>query len=136
MTASVDSGERNNAQSQDLDAFTKNDAADETPGVRQVQQSFFLISLLYGLVAPCVTGLFFLIVTFQKSGVLTLPRAIGALRPGVATESGGIPLRFETTAVIFWAAALLVLGAASALVSARGALAIDPIEATTVGGNR
>ncbi len=49
---------------------------------------------------------------------------------------GGIPLRFETTAVIFWAIALLVLGTASALISARRVLAIDPIEATTGGGNR
>ncbi len=67
-----------NEQSLDLDALTKQDAAAQTPGVAQVQQSFNIIFLLYGLVVPCVTGLFFLIVTFQKANSLTLLRAIGA----------------------------------------------------------
>ena len=67
-----------NALSDDLDALTRNRAADETPGVSQVRQSFQIIFLLYGLVIPCVTGLFFLIITFQKAGALTLLRAIGA----------------------------------------------------------
>jgi putative ABC transport system permease protein len=49
---------------------------------------------------------------------------------------GGIPLRFETNAVIFWAVLLTVLGIGSSLLSARRVLAIDPIEATTGGANR
>ncbi len=69
-----------NARSDDLDALTAVDAADQTPGVSQVRQSFSVIFLLYGLVIPCVTGLFFLIVTFQKSGALTLLRR-SARRP-------------------------------------------------------
>jgi putative ABC transport system permease protein len=152
-----------NAQSDDLDALTKRDAADETPGVSQVRQSFQVIFLLYGLVIPCVTGLFFLIVTFQKAGALTLLRAIGApagrlvsallIQAGLVLGAGyligvalylpvsqrrlgGIPLRFETNAVIFWAILLAVLGVGSSLLSARRVLAIDPIEATTGGGNR
>ncbi len=152
-----------NAQSDDLDALTKNDAADETPGVSQVRQSFQVIFLLYGLVIPCVTGLFFLIVTFQKAGALTLLRAIGAparrlvsallLQAGMVLGAGfligvalyypisqrrlgGIPLRFETNAVIFWAILLAVLGVGSSLLSARRVLAIDPIEATTGGANK
>jgi putative ABC transport system permease protein len=152
-----------NAESYDLDALTRSDAADATPGVAQVRQSFTIIFLLYGLVIPCVTGLFFLIVTFQKSGSLTLLRAIGApagrlvssllfqamlvisvgFLIGVALYApvsqqrlGGIALRFDTGAVIFWAITLALLGAASSLVAARRVLAIDPIEATTGGGNR
>ncbi len=152
-----------NARSEELDALTKNDAADETPGVSQVRQSFIIIFFLYGLVVPCVTGLFFLIVTFQKSGALTLLRAIGApagrlvwsllfqagliitagyiiglalYAPVSQLRLGGIPLRFETTAVIVWAVLLFVLGIASSLLSARRVLAIDPIEATTGGANR
>ena len=39
-----------------------------------------MIFLLYGLVVPLVTGLFFLIITVQKAGSLTLLRAIGAPR--------------------------------------------------------
>ncbi len=152
-----------NAGSDDLDALVRSDAADETPGVAQVRQSFRIIFLLYGLVIPCVTGLFFLIVTFQKAGALTLLRAIGApasrlvaslllqaviivtagfliglalYTPISQQRLGGIPLRFETEAVIVWAVLLLVLGIGSSIVSARRVLAIDPIEATTGGGNR
>jgi putative ABC transport system permease protein len=147
-----------NAISLDLDALTRSDAADGTPGVAQVRQSFQIIFLLYGLVIPCVTGLFFLIVTFQKAGSLTLLRAIGApagrLVAALLTQAviivvagyslgtllyapvsqlrlGGIPLRFETTAVIGWGIGLLVLGVGSSLLSARRVLAIDPVEATT-----
>ena len=161
--ADADVVDRINRRSDELDALTRSDAADETPGVSQVRQSFIIIFFLYGLVVPCVTGLFFLIVTFQKSGALTLLRAIGAparrlvwslllqatlivaagyliglalYTPVSQQRLGGIPLRFETTAVVVWAVLLLVLGIASSLLSARRVLAIDPIEATTGGGNR
>jgi putative ABC transport system permease protein len=147
-----------NEQSLDLDALTRDDAAAKTPGVAQVQQSFNIIFLLYGLVVPCVTGLFFLIVTFQKANSLTLLRAIGApagrlvsslliqvvviVGAGLALGTllyfplsqgslGGIALNFETGAVIFWSVLLLTLGVVSSLVAARRVLAIDPIEATT-----
>jgi putative ABC transport system permease protein len=150
-----------NDRSLDLDALTRDDAAAETPGVAQVQQSFQLIFLLYGLVVPCVTGLFFLIITFQKASSLTLLRAIGAparrlvasllfqvvvmigaglvigtllYYPLSQSELGGITLRFETGAVIFWSVLLLTLGVASSLVAARRVLRIDPIEATTGAG--
>ena len=147
-----------NDQSLDLDALTRADAAAETPGVAQVQQSFNIIFLLYGLVVPCVTGLFFLIVTFQKANSLTLLRAIGApagrlvaslliqvvliIGAGLALgtllyyplsqgDLGGLALSFETGAVIFWSVLLMSLGLISSLVAARRVLAIDPIEATT-----
>lgn len=152
-----------NAVSDDADALTRADAADESPGVAQVRQSFQVIFLLYGLVVPLVTGLFFLIVVFQKSAALTLLRAIGAsgatlvrsllvqvvlvvgggLVLGTAlylplsqAEIGSIALRFDPTAVAVWSALLLGLGLVSALVAARRVLAIDPIEATTGGGAR
>lgn len=148
-----------NAASDDLDALTRADAAAKTPGVAQVQQSFRVIFLLYGLVVPLVTGLFFLIVTFQKAPSLTLLRAIGApagrlvaallvqvllvvgggLAIGIGLYAplsvqriGGITLRFETAAVIGWSIALLVLGTASSVVSARRVVAIDP--AAALGG--
>ena len=117
--------------------------------------------MLYGLVVPFVTGLFFLIITLQKAGSLTLLRAIGAPASRLVTallvqvvavigaglaigivlytplangRVGGIPLRFETGAVVFWSVLLLVLGVVSALFSARRVLAIDPIDATTGAG--
>ena len=147
-----------NAQSLDLDALTREDAAAQTPGVSQVQQSFNIIFLLYGIVVPCVTGLFFLIVTFQKANSLTLLRAIGAPAgrlvaslliqvvviigaglligtllyfPVSQGDLGGLALNFETSAVVFWSVLLLVLGVASSLIAAKRVLAIDPIEATT-----
>lgn len=150
--------ERINALSDDLDALTRADAAAKTPGVSTVKQSFSVIFLLYGLVVPFVTGLFFLIITFQKSNALTLLRAIGApsrrlvaalllqvlivivvgLAVGIALytpvsqqQLGGITLRFETGAVIFWCVLLVVFGLISSLFSARRVLAIDPVAATT-----
>jgi len=147
-----------NDRSLELDALPRETAADETPGVAQVRQSFQIIFLLYALVIPCVTGLFFLIITFQKAGALTLLRAIGApahrlvsalmiqaaliVTAGFALGTllylpvsqqrlGGIPLRFETAAVVLWAGVLTVLALGSALISARRVLAIDPVEATT-----
>jgi len=150
-----------NAASGDADALTKQDAAAKTPGVAQVRQSFLLIFLLYTLVVPFVTGLFFLILTFQKANALTLLRAIGAparrlvaalmvqvvivmgigLLVGVALYAplsqqtiGAIPLRFETGPVVVWCCLLLVLGVVSALFSAMRVLRIDPIEATTGAG--
>jgi putative ABC transport system permease protein len=155
--------ERINDASEDADALTRQAAADEAPGVAQVRQSFQVIFLLYGLVVPLVTGLFFLIITFQKSGALTLLRAIGA-RSGTLVRSllvqvvivvgggllvgtalyyplsqaqlGSIALRFDLGAVVFWSVLLLVLGLLSALGAARRVLRIDPIEATVGGGNR
>lgn len=150
-----------NDRSLELDALPRDTAADETPGVAEVQQSFRIIFLLYALVIPCVTGLFFLIVTLQKAGALTLLRAIGApagrlvasllfqallivgagfaigvllYAPVSQLRIGGIPLRFETTAVLVWAVVLFVLGVGASLLSARRVLAIDPAEATTGGG--
>jgi putative ABC transport system permease protein len=147
----------------DVEALTREDAATRAPGVDQVQQSFQVIFLLYALVVPLVTGLFFLILTLQKSRSLTLLRAVGA-RPAVLVRSllaqvvlvlvagivvgvalflpvsslrvGSLPLRFDGTVVVVWASALIVLGLVSALVSMRRVLRIDPIEATTGGGGR
>jgi putative ABC transport system permease protein len=152
-----------NEISEDAEALTREQAATDTPGVGQVRQSFQVIFLLYGLVVPLVTGLFFLIVTFQKSASLTLLRAVGAasgalvrslLVQVVLVVAGGlvigtalfwplsqqtlgsIVLRFDPVAVAVWSAVLLALGLLSALVAARRVLQIDPIEATTGGGGR
>lgn len=141
----------------EADALTKSAAADNAPGVGQIRQSFQVIFLLYGLVVPFVTGLFFLIVTFQKAESLTLLRAIGApgsklvrslllqvvivMAAGILVGTllylplssrnvGGISLSFESQAVVGWSVLLLALGLLSALLSARRVLAIDPVLAT------
>jgi putative ABC transport system permease protein len=154
---------RINDSSDEADALTRQDAADETPGVAEVRQSFQVIFLLFGLVVPLVTGLFFLIITLQKSASLTLLRAVGAgsgllvrslmfqvvlvigggLAVGIAlytplsqVQLGDIKLSFDFVAVLIWSALLLLLGLLSAVVAARRVLAIDPIEATTGEGGR
>lgn len=131
-----------NATSEDAEALTRDQAARESPGVVQVRQSFQLIFLLYAFVVPLVTGLFFLIVTLQKSASLTLLRAVGAagatlvrslLLQVLAVVAGGvilgtclywplsqqtlgsIVLRFDPVAVGVWTLLLLALGLLSAL---------------------
>ncbi len=145
----------------DADAVTRAEAVATTPGVEQIQQSFRIIFLLYGLVVPLVTGLFFLIITLQKANSLTLLRAVGApagrlvrslmVQVGVvlvvgigfgvllylpvsSARLGDIPLSFQPGAVAFWSALLLALGFVSAWFSARRVLRIDPIRATTGAG--
>lgn len=154
---------RINDVSVEADALTRQQAADESPGVAEVRQSFQVIFLLFGLVVPLVTGLFFLIITLQKSASLTLLRAVGAgsgtlvrslmfqvllvigggLLVGIAlytplsqAQLGEIKLSFDAGAVLTWSVLLLVLGLLSAIVSARRVLRIDPIEATTGEGGR
>jgi putative ABC transport system permease protein len=148
---------RINAASAEADALTREAAAEESPGVAQVRQSFQVIFLLYGLVVPLVTGLFFLILTLQKTPSLVLLRAVGA-RAGVLVRSllvqvvavvgaglllgiglyaplsqvrvGGLALRFDPTAVALWSVLLLGLALVGAVVSVRRVLRIDPVEAT------
>lgn len=148
---------RVNAAVPDADALTREAAVRDTPGVKEVQQSFQVIFFLFALVVPLVTGLFFLILTLQKARALTLLRAVGApgaalvrsllvqatvvlivgigigiaLYAPLATRTiGSIPLAFQTSAVVVWSVLLLGLGLLSALVAARRVLRIDPIEAT------
>lgn len=150
-----------NAAREDIDALTREQAADRSPGVVQVRQSFRIIFLLYGLVVPLVTGLFFLIVTIQKANSLTLLRAIGApaarlvgallvqvlVIVGLGVVLGtalyytltivgltSLSLRFDLGAVLVWSTLLIALSLASALLAARRVLAIDPLLATTGAG--
>lgn len=147
-----------NALSDDLDATTRGAAADDNPAVASITQSFQVVLALFGVVVPLVTGLFFLILTTQKSQALTLLRATGAparrlvqallvqvalvLAVGLGLASGlyalatrlqldNLALSPEPSALAFWVVALSVLGVVSALASARRVLAIDPIVATT-----
>ena len=61
---------------------------------------------------------------------------IALYTPLTLVTATALGLRFETTAVVAWSAALLVLGVLSSLLAARRVLAIDPASATTVAGLR
>jgi putative ABC transport system permease protein len=142
------------------EALTRQQAVDGSPGVASVRQSFSVILLLFYLVVPLVTGLFFLIVTFQKANSLTLLRAIGS-PPGPlvrallvqvvvvvlvgavlatalfsltinATSSLGI--RVEPTPIVITTTVVLGLALLTSLAAARRVLRIDPIAATTGAG--
>lgn len=154
---------RIDAASPEADALTREEAAQKSPGVSAVRRSFGVIFLLFALVVPLVTGLFFLIITLQKARALTLLRAIGVSAgslvrsllaqvamltgAGVASgtlmflplsqaEVGTLQLRFDGGTVLFWALLLMTLALASASAATRRVLAIDPVEATTGGGAR
>jgi putative ABC transport system permease protein len=152
-----------NAQSDRLDAQTREQAANRTPGVAQVRSSFSVVFALYALVVPCVIGLFFLILTIQKLGPLSLLRAIGAPRrwlvrslltqAGLVLASGlvvgagayliltrftvgSLRLEVDLRGVLMWSLAFAALGLASALVSARRLLAIEPVSAMSASAGR
>jgi putative ABC transport system permease protein len=61
-----------------VEALTRKQAEEKAPGVAQVQSSFGLIIGLLWFVVLLSTGLFFLILTVQKTGSLTVLRAMGA----------------------------------------------------------
>lgn len=151
---------RINATVDGVQALTRQQAVDGSPGVSSVRSSFAIILALFYLVVPLVTGLFFLIVTFQKASALTLLRAIGApagvmvrslLIQVVAVTAVGSLLAFGMyagalqgvknlgvhvevgTSVI---TSLVVLGLAliTSLVAIRRVLRIDPLSATTGAG--
>ncbi|MCU0308082.1 MAG: ABC transporter permease [Thermoleophilia bacterium] len=147
-----------------VEALTRQQAADEAPGVSAVQQSFTVVNLLFYIAIPLVTGLFFIIVTLQKAGALTLLRAIGApasvLVRALLVQVGGVLAAGAALAVVLLVAADALLGATgasvgvdlsartvvvtlvivvvlsllTALAAVRRILAIDPIRATTGAG--
>lgn len=148
--------ERINDADPRFDALPSAEAADASPAVASVTQSFQIIFALFGVVVPCVTGLFFLIITFQKAGALTLLRAVGApagrlvrsilfqvglisaagyavgvlmFLPLVGATVGSLPLRFDPGTVITWLLVIVVLSLLSALFSIRRVLRIDPASA-------
>ncbi len=145
-----------NAQVDGVDALTRAEAAAESPGVAQVDQSFQLILWLVRGVVLLVIGFFFVILTVQKQPSLNLLRAVGAsgsylvgslgvqilfvLGVGLvvgtlltygtlAVASAGLPLSISTADVLFNVGLVLALGLAGSLVSIVRVLRIDPVDA-------
>lgn len=140
-----------------VEALTRDDAVASSPGVKSVRQSFSVVLGLFYVVVPLVIGLFFLIVTFQKAGALTLLRAIGwparkiasaiLLQVVVVVVAGtavaalllsfaakgtrSIEIRVTPGAVGGTGTVVLVLCVLAALAAVRRVAAIDPMSATT-----
>jgi putative ABC transport system permease protein len=151
---------RINAAVPGVQALTRQQAVDGSPGVASVRQSFAVILLLFYLVVPLVTGLFFLIVTFQKASALTLLRAIGAparslvwsllvqvvvimaagsviafgLYAGALQGVKNLGVHVELRPAVVTSLVVLVLALATSLVAIRRVLRIDPLSATTGAG--
>jgi len=143
-----------------VESLTRQQAVDESPGVSAVRQSFSVILLLFYLVVPLVTGLFFLIVTFQKASALTLLRAIG-VRAGplvralllqvvlvvvvggvfatglfalTANATSSLGIGVDPGPILTTIAVVLVLALLTSLAAVRRVLRIDPLSATTGAG--
>ena len=142
------------------EALTRQQAVDESPGVSSVRSSFAIVLALFYLVVPLVTGLFFLIVTFQKASALTLLRAIGApagvlvrallaqvvlvmsvgslvafgLYAGALQGVKNLGVRVELMPAVITSLVVLALALLTSLVAIRRVLRLDPLSATTGGG--
>jgi putative ABC transport system permease protein len=151
---------RINAQVDGVEALTRQEAVDGSPGVSSVRSSFTVILGLFYAVVPLVTGLFFLIVTFQKASALTLLRAIGApakvlvrsllvqvlvvmaagslfafgLYAGALQGVKNLGVRVEVMPAVYTSLVVLALALLTSLVAIRRVLRIEPIAATTGAG--
>ncbi len=151
---------RINEQVDGVEALTRQEAVDGSPGVSSVRTSFTIILGLFYLVVPLVTGLFFLIVTFQKASALTLLRAIGAparslvwsllvqvvivMALGSLIAFGlysvaiqgvaNLGVRIEVMPAVVTSLVVLVLALLTSLVAVRRVLRLDPLLATTGAG--
>ena len=149
-----------NDQVDGVEALTRQQAVDGSPGVSSVRSSFAIILGLFYLVVPLVTGLFFLIVTFQKASALTLLRAIGAssrtlvtslliqvlavmvvgsiiafgLYAGALQGVKNLGVRVELQPVVITSLVVLVLALITSAIAVRRVLRLDPLSATTGGG--
>ncbi len=151
---------RINASVPGVQALTRQEAVDGSPGVASVRSSFGIILALFYLVVPLVTGLFFLIVTFQKAPALTLLRAIGSpakvlvrsllvqvaavvllgsvlafgLYAAALQGVKNLGVRVEILPVVLTALVVLALALLTSLVAIRRVLRLDPLAATTGAG--
>jgi putative ABC transport system permease protein len=148
-----------NAAVPGVEALTRAEAVDRSPGVGAVRQSFLVVTILFYIAIPLIVGLFFVIITVQKAAALTLLRAIGAegrtlvvalltqvalvLAAGTAIALGllaaaGAVLSAADFAVgvgigagtaLTTLAVVIVLALLASMVAVRRVLATDPIEA-------
>ncbi|MGB8859178.1 MAG: ABC transporter permease [Ilumatobacteraceae bacterium] len=159
-SSAADVAARINSQVDGVEALTRQGAVDGSPGVSSVRSSFAIILGLFYAVVPLVTGLFFLIVTFQKASALTLLRAIGApsrtlvrsllvqvvlvmtvgsliafgLYAGALQGVKNLGVRVEVMPAVLTSLVVLVLAMLTSLVAVRRVLRLDPLAATTGAG--
>lgn len=153
--------DRITAQVPGVEALTRSDAVSSLPGVSAVKSSFNIIQGLAFIVVTLVVGIFFVILTVQKAGALTLLRAIGAssaelvrsllvqvllvmvaaiavgavlLYAASLGSSADFPISFDVGIVVSRGVALVALALLASLAAIRRVLRIDPIAATVPAG--
>lgn len=141
-----------------VEALTRDQAVDASPGVSSVRSSLSVVLALAYAVVGLVTGFFFLILTVQKTAALTLLRALGApagylvrslltqvgvvVGGGVLVAAGlfeivvrvgdvGVEVELSGGALAATAAGVGFLGGLSALAAVRRILRLDPMAAAT-----
>jgi putative ABC transport system permease protein len=141
-----------------VEALTRAQAVDASPGVASVRSSLSVVLALAYAVVGLVTGFFFLILTVQKTAALTLLRALGAPAPflvrallaqvafvvfgGAAAAAAlfevvarvgdiGVSVDLPAASIAATAAGVTVLGGLSALAAVRRILRLDPMAAAT-----
>ena len=141
-----------------VEALDRQTAVDSLPGVASVTTSFTIILTLALVVITLVVGIFFVILTVQKTPSLTLLRAIGAsggalvhallvqvaiiVAVGIAmgaamlwvaslASSARFPISFDPAVVLSRRLAVAVLSVLASLAAIRRVLRIDPIAAIT-----
>jgi len=141
-----------------VDAVTREGAVSSLPGVSAVRSSFQVLLFLAGFVVLLVTGIFFSILTVQKTQALTLLRAVGAsagyllrnlLLQVLLVTLGGIgvaagllalaasvstpdfPIDADPGLILATGSATLVLALAASIASIRRVRRLDPAGATT-----
>ncbi len=139
-----------------VEALEREQAADSLPGVVAVSRSFSIVLTLAFVVIALVIGIFFVILTVQKTASLTLLRAIGApgamlvkallvqvafvIFAGIAVgaallwlvslgSSARFPISFEPVVVVTRGLAVAALAFLAALAAVRRVLRIDPVAA-------
>lgn len=143
-----------------IEALTRQQAEDASPGVAAVSQSLNTVIGLLLLTALLVIGLFVLIITVQKAGALTLLRAIGARRStlvralltqtamvvgagvviggallaAVAPAASDIGVQFRFGQVVTMGMLTVLLSLVASWAAVRRVLRIDPMSATTSQG--
>lgn len=156
--------ERIDAQVDGVEALTRDQAVEQSPGVSAVSQSFSVVTLLFYIAIPLIVGLFFVIITVQKASSLTLLRAIGAeggtlvrallvqlavvlgagvvialallALTGVLLDAAGFSVGIALGAgtLATTVALVVVLSALASLAAVRRVLRIDPLRAVTGAG--
>jgi putative ABC transport system permease protein len=152
--------QRINAEVAGVEALTREEAVDGSPGVAAVRTSLGGVTAIALLIVPIIASFFFVILTVQKASSLTLLRAIGAparkLVGALAFQAavvllGGLVLAFvlllasspiggavgvaiDAGSIVTTSLVVVVLSGLGLLFSVWRVLRIDPIQATATQG--